>query len=417
MCQLREALFSSLRGLAVGSPDDNTWHALPQGTVQAVGFDLDEGLLDYDARSQQAYRLLTEFFLFPSKFDFFDIDFAALRTVLPANARRIQIKFFLGAGATELQPALLERVSAANFATGCTPVVNLFSRNAEPIRLDHTRSHHPLVVDARRAAAFELYAVGRVTRVEKTSRGEQSSEFRPFYGLRHAESPSGDGRYWHLRRDARVASISPGHEYEIALVDAGEDLADERTETLSIEVTATNRNLPSQLPYGLPEGDLFLEGGSIARRISFLRRPTPTCRFRTEDEGLWRLVSHLALNRLSLAERGVDALRETFGLYNASRSASNQRIIDGLKTIAHRPSSALLPGDPFPAFVRGLDIEVGVDEQAFVGVGLSLFAAVLDHFFALYVHLNSFTRLRVRSTRSGEILLSCRPRSGDTVLI
>jgi type VI secretion system protein ImpG len=256
-----------------------------------------------------------------------------------------------------------------------------------------------------------------VSRVEKSSRGERISEFRPFYGLRHAETPSSDGRYWHLRRDARVAGMSPGYEYEIALVDSGEDLEDERTETLSIEVTATNRDLPSQLPYGQPEGDLFIEGGSIARRIAFLRRPTPTYRFRTEDEGLWRLISHLSLNRLSLAENGVDALKETFGLYNASRAASNQRVIDGLKTIDHRPSSAMLPGDPFPAFVRGVDIEIGVDEQAFVGVGLSLFTSVLEHFFALYVHLNSFTRLRVRSTRSGELLIACKPRSGDVVLV
>ncbi|GAA5179126.1 type VI secretion system baseplate subunit TssF [Niveibacterium umoris] len=417
VCQLREALFSSLRGVAVGSPDGGSWQLFEGKVVQPVGFGVDEGLLDYDARSQLAYRLLTEFFLFPAKFDFFDLDLATLRAAMPSDVRSVQIKFFLGAGATELDPALLERVSAANFATGCAPVVNLFERNAEPIRIDHSRSHYPLVVDARRAQAFELYSVNRVARVEKSSLGERVSEFRPFYGLRHAESPEKEGRYWHLRRDPRVASLSPGHEYEIALVDAGEDLADVRTETLSIQVTATNRDLPSQLPYGLPEGDLFIEGGSIARRISFLRRPTPTHRFRTEEEGLWRLISHLALNRLSLAESGVDALKETFGLYNANRAASNQRVIDGLKSVDHRPSSAMLPGDPFPAFVRGIDIEIGVDEQAFVGVGLSLFVAVLEHFFSLYVHLNSFTRLRVRSTRSGEVLVSCKPRSGDVVLV
>ncbi|MCX9154821.1 type VI secretion system baseplate subunit TssF [Niveibacterium sp. 24ML] len=417
VCHLREALFSSLRGIAVGSPEQNAWQVLNRDVVQPVGFGIDEGLLDYDARSQLAYRLLTEFFLFPAKFDFFDLDFAALRAALPPGTTRFEIKFFLGRGATELQPALLERVSSANFAMGCTPVVNLFERNAEPIRLDHSRTDYPLVVDARRAASFELYSVNRVSRVEKSARGERISEFRPFYGLRHAETPAGEGRYWHLRRDAQVASVSPGYEYEIALVDSTEDLEEERTETLSIEVTATNRDLPSQLPYGLPEGDLFIEGGSIARRIAFLRRPTPTYRFRTEDEGLWRLISHLSLNRLSLAENGLEALRETFGLYNASRAASNQRMLDGLKTIEHRPASAMLPGDPFPAFVRGVDIEIGVDEQAFVGVGLSLFTAVLEHFFALYVHLNSFTRLRVRSTRSGEVLIACKPRSGDVVLV
>ena len=416
VCHIREALFSGLVGVAVGVPDGGSWQRISSEALKPVGFDDDESLLHYDARSHLAYRLLTEFFLFPAKFDFFDIDLRAVRTALAPEARSVVLKLMIGARPFEADLALLERVSIDNFQLGCTPVVNLFQRHAEPIRLDHTRSAYPVVIDARRASACELYGVERVFRLEKNASGERAVEFRPFYGLQHAETER-SGRYWHLRRNDRVSDLSPGFEYEIAIVEPEPVLDEARSETLSIEVTATNRNLPSQLPYGLHDGDLFVEGGSVAKRIRFKRRPTQTAQFKAEQGGLWRLVSHLALNRLSLADAGLDALKEMLCLYNTLRSATNQRVIDGLKSISHRPASALLPDSPFPAVVRGIEIEITVDEQAFVGIGLSLFVAVLERFFALYVHLNSFVRLLVRSDTSGELLFRCKARSGDIVLV
>ncbi len=76
-----------------------------------------------------------------------------------------------------------------------------------------------------------------------------------------------------------------------------------------------------------------------------------------------------------------------------------------------------MAGNPFPTFVKGIEIELTVDEQAYVGIGLSLLIELLDRFFALYVHANSFTLLVVRSAKTGEVLKKCLPRSGETVLV
>ena len=46
---------------------------LPPSSLQAVGFSPDEGILPYGARSFLGYRLLCEYFCFPSKFMFVDI--------------------------------------------------------------------------------------------------------------------------------------------------------------------------------------------------------------------------------------------------------------------------------------------------------------------------------------------------------
>lgn len=415
--QLREALLA--RRVAILAEDESAhcWRNVPVSALSPVGFDPGEGILDYDSRSQPAYRLLTEFFAYQEKFNFIDLDLAALCRPLSPVLRRLRIKFLLSASRNRDQDAhLLERIGTHNFSLGCTPAVNLFERHADPIRITHAKTQYPLVVDSRRAHAFELYSIRSVHKVEKTSAGEQVVEYRPFYALRHAETLEKKGRFWHLRRDDRVAESSPGYEWEIAVVDRDFDPAEEKTETLSIEVSATNRDLPSHLPYGLEEGDLTIEGGSLAKTIRFLRKPTASHRFERSNGALWRLISLLSLNHLSLTEQGLEALKETLVLYNITRTPMNQRIIDGIVAIAHRPITARIAGNPFPTFVKGLEIDIKVDEQAYVGSGLSLITEVLDRFFALYVHANSFTQLLVRSATTNEIIRTCPPRSGTTVL-
>ncbi len=148
-----------------------------------------------------------------------------------------------------------------------------------------------------------------------------------------------------------------------------------------------------------------------------LRKPTASQRFERGRGTLWRLISHLSLNHLSLSSGGIDALKEMLRLYDLPRSASNRRQVDGLVAVEFRPTTAWLPGEPFATFVRGTQVRLTVDEDSFVGTGLGLLAAVMDHFFGLYVHVNSFTQLTIVSARTQEEVLTCPPRNGDKPLV
>ncbi|MCV4606798.1 type VI secretion system baseplate subunit TssF, partial [Escherichia coli] len=124
-------------------------------------------------------------------------------------------------------------------------------------------------------------------------------------------------------------------------------------ETLSIEVTASNRDLPALLAIGHPGGDLTIEGGGIARTVRLLRKPTPSARHERGRGLLWRLISHLSLNHLSLSGSGVEALREMLRLYDLAQAPATRRQIDGVRAVEYRPTTAWLPGRPFATFVRG----------------------------------------------------------------
>jgi type VI secretion system protein ImpG len=415
---LRDALF--MRTVAAWAEGNRSgrWVALDAIPIHAVGFDDDEALIDVPARSHPAYRLLTEYFCFPEKFNFFDIDLAALAGVLPAGTTSLTLHLALsGLRADSNTARMLETLSTNNVLLGCTPVVNLFQLKGEPIRLTHTSATYPVLADARRAFAFEVQAIDSVSLVRQTPQGETIVQFQPFYSLKHAQAPESSGHYWAMRRDETLIDKSPGFETQIMIVDVDFDPAAVETDTLNLDLTCTNRDLPSQLGYGQRGGDLFLDGGASVKSIAFLRKPTNSYRFEHGRGTHWRLISHLSLNHLSLTADGVDAFREMLALYDLPRSASSQRQIAGVNGIEQKPASTWLPGNPYTCLVRGVEVRLTIDEEAFIGSGIHAFAHLVERFLALYVHANSFTRLTIVSHKTGEELLACSPRSGDSSLL
>ena len=414
---LRDALFMRTLVAYAEVPGSGRWVALPAMPIVAAGFDEEDALIDFPARSHAAYRLLTEYFCFPEKFNFVDIDLTMLGAALP-GAKSVTLHLALAGIRSDSNLArMLGTLSTNNVLLGCTPVINLFRQRGEPIRLTHATASYPVLADGRRAFAFEVQSIDSVNLVRQTPQGETVVQFRPFYSLQHAQTAEQNGHYWAMRRDETLAERSPGFETQIAIVDIDFDPAAVETDTLNLELTCSNRDLPSLLRYGQAGGDLFLEGGSNVRSISFLRKPTNSWRFTSGRSAHWRLISHLALNHLSISAGGIEAFREMLALYDLPRSPSSQRQIGGMRAIEQKATSAWLAGNPFNCLVRGVQVRLVIDEEAFVGSGIHAFTTIVERFLALYVHANSFTQLVIISAKTGEELFTCQPKSGDLSLL
>jgi type VI secretion system protein ImpG len=414
---LADAMFLKTAAVFAEPNRCGKWTPLKGEVLHEVGFDEADALIELPARSHPAYRLLSEYFAFPDKFNFLDIDMAAaVRAVDPC--RTLTLHFVMRHLRADSPAArLLESVSSRNLRLGCTPVINLFKQRGDPIRLTHASAAYPVLGNSKNASAYEVYSIDTVKLVKQTAAGDAFVEFRPFYSLHHGESPKEGEHYWFARRNELMAEKSPGYETEISIVDIDFQPTLAQTETLSLELTCTNRDLPNGLAIGLPGGDLFLDGNSVARGIQLLRRPTHTLRVPSGKAVQWRLISHLSLSHLSLVSSGLPALKEMLRLYDLGRSAVSSRQIEALVAIEQCPTTEWLPGKPFATFVRGIELKITVDEAGFVGSSLQAFARVMDHFFGLYVHLNSFTRLVIVSARDKEELVRCKPRSGESILL
>lgn len=395
---------------------DGVCMALPAVPLSAVGFAPHDAVLPRSNLAHPAYLLLTEYFVQPEKFNFFDIDWAALAPHLPATCRRLTLHLGLaGVSADGHMGRALSQLSSDNFVLGCTPVVNLFRHAACPIELTHTAPDYELIPDGGGADGCDIYSVDKVNTVQKSRHGPIVTEFRPYYALRHGEAGGRSGRYYVIRRDELAALRHPGHATRIALVDLDLDPLAILDASVSIELTCTNRDLPSRLSYGAAGGDLKLEQSTDCHPLRFLRRPTPQYRFNAHDQ--WRLIAHLSLSHCALSSDGVTLLKETLALYDLPQSSVSQRQIAGIVALEQRPATVWMRDDGHSSLVHGLAVHMTLDEDAFAGTGIDLFVSVLDHFFGLYVHCQSFTQLIVFSQASGKELIRCPPRSGARKLV
>jgi len=414
---LLELLLNSVESVSVVAPDGQPQvppQRLPDDCIQAVGFQLDEGLLDYDPRSFLGYRLLQEYFTLPEKFLFIDIGGLDLKRFGTAVELRIALRSF---GRPERTARMEQTVGRDTFRLHCTPIVNLFTQQAEPIRVSQELSQYQVIPDVRRPLGLEVYSIDRVQRLVRSGESSSGSEFLPFFSTKHGLGGDDSGCYWYAQRLPSARPNDDGTEVAIALVDRQMDPRVPAVETLSLALTCTNRDLPSQLPFGGEESVLQVEDGGVIARARLLKKPTPTWRAPMRMANQWRLISHLSLNHLSIIDGGRDALLEILSLYNFAESATLRKQIAGIVGVSSQPSLSRVGKAPRQSFVRGTDIELTFDEEQYVGSGAYLLARVLELFFGLYCTANSYTRLTARSVQREEPLATFAPRAGAQALI
>ena len=413
---LYELLANDAVGVAVArSPEDTDAQHLPETAIVPVGFAADEGLLPYPSNALPGYRLLTEYFAFPAKFLFVDITGLTGRAQAQAG-NRLEIYVYLRRGAPDLERVL----GPESLALGCTPVVNLYRHRAEPIRLTHEETEYRVVADARRPLATEIYSVDRV--VATSSNGDEES-YLPFFSVRHAVREAARSRFFTTtRRPAakRRGVQIPGTELYLTLVDIDFDPAVPADWVLDIETTCLNRDLPGRLPFGGDQPRLQItEGAAPLESMRCLTQPTQTLRPSLGRGLLWRLISHLSLNHLSIAdgEVGADALREILKLYDFRDSAETRSVIEGIDKVVCRSTSGRSPLTGGVGICRGTEVRVEFDPERYSGNGLFLFASVLERYLALYCNINSFVRM-VAAVKGREAeLRRWAPRAGRTPLL
>ncbi|MFC5512750.1 type VI secretion system baseplate subunit TssF [Massilia jejuensis] len=410
---LLDALFMRARAAWVQADGSDTWQTLAAIPLRLAGFEDDEALLPAPARAHPAFRLLTEYFTYPEKFHFIDIDLRHAARLLPPGCRRFTLHVGLAGIAADGDCArLLAPLSARHLLTGCTPVVNLFRKAGDPIQLTHAQADYALAADGAHAASFDIHSIDKV-RVVREARGKTAvTEFAPLYAVRH-EQAGAAGRFWVARRDEALARISPGHELRLALIDPGFTPDEAASATISTELTCSNRDLPVQLRIGQAAGDLLAESAMGPVPFSLLRKPTPSWRLAGGEGAHWCLIAHLSLNHAGLTTAGLPDLQKMLALYDLPRSPSARRQIAGIVKLEHGTVRAWLRTRPVSSLMPGVGIRMTVDEDAFVGSSLYVFAQVMDRYFALNSQLNCFTRLAIASSQTGEEILACAPRTAE----
>ncbi len=375
--------------LHIPGAHDGEPRSLRDAHFAPAGFGTDERLWPKPDNAFGGYQLLLEYFSFPEKFlfvDLFGIDLAALAP----SVTEFEVEVVLN----QAYPAEL-RFSEKNIRLFCTPIINLFRLDAEPIRVDHHQTEYAVRPRQRHGGHVETYSVDAVDAHDHDSGARV--EYVPFSSFKHRggmlrhDAPE---RYYHTRVQQGAKGL-----YETWVVIGGhawETAADLPRETLSLRVTGTNGMLPRK---GLREAGIneLMSGVPNVARVRNLVSPTLPLHPPTGDRFQWRVLSHLAPNYLSLID--AEVLRGTLALYDWTDGEMNRRRLDGIQKVRRKGLRQVMSG----AVERGLQIEVTLDSRAFAGVGdLMLFGELLHRFFELYADVNLFTQLVIVSLPTQE---------------
>lgn len=344
----------------------------------------DRSVIPYAQQTFTGYRLLHEYFSFPDRFFFVDIEgLHQFKASQDGHPFEIKITFNRKLSA-EYKP------KSKDVLLHCTPIVNLFERSTEEVPVNQRMPEYYVIPDMDRRKSKEIYSVNKVTGVSENKL--QQYLYMPItsYDVLDTADPEYEyKRFYSTTTRPHPADMSATH---IRIFGPSMELDIFPKETLSIMATLSNGFLPSK----------YLETNSIKEPVDFpsglevsnLTTPSDLMPCPDRQNFLWSLISHLTLSYSTLAD--ADTLKNILSLYNWSQDYNNpdKKKIQAISKI-HPPKTKNIFRNR--GLVRGIEFKIEIDGEQFEhGEGdIHLFGLVLSRFLSQYVTINSFVILTI----------------------
>ncbi|MGE5491917.1 MAG: type VI secretion system baseplate subunit TssF [Actinomycetota bacterium] len=401
--RLYELFALDFLGVAVQIPGKDELCPLPASTLRWVGFAEDEAALPYGYGVHPGYRLVQEYFAFPEKFLFFDIDHLDLTGAI----HEFDLLFTLGA-----TPDRSLTFSPQSLRLNCIPLVNLFSQRIDPMPLDQAHYEYRLVADRAYHRYHEIYAIEELVASKPNATPRR---IHPCFALDDFMSMENQDYFYVSRRTESSLSSVPGTETYVSFLDPKFDPCHPADEAIGGRALCTNRRLGESLQIG---NDLTLEGPGPVHGVRIVSKPTAYQAPALLGEKPWALVSQLMLNHLSLSQgtMALNALRSILRLHLGRSGSLGWKQIDSLMDLDCRPVMRHRGRDGWRGFVSGLHIHLTIDSQRAAGSNSVLFAEVLRRFFALYASINTLVELSLETLDKKGNVKDWPPLAGDAAV-
>jgi len=372
--------------------------SIPKSCFKLAGFDSQDALLSYPKNVYEGYRILQEYLSFQEAFLFFDLKSIG-EFVNASMSGNLTIRFSF----SKMIPADV-RIREECFQLYCTPAINLFEHDADPIDLNGKSSEYRITPSSRHPANYEIFSVDKVEGWQDTQNGRERGKprlYTPFESFQHEIERTRHRKALYYRIRVKDSIRNDGFDHFMSFVRSDETTSVGVSEAVSLRITCSNRQLPLELGCG----DICQPTASSPTFATFENIIEPTQALRPVLDGslLWTLISNLSLNYLSLLSK--DALSAVLRAYDfralVDRQAEivAQQRLQGITKVTSKPIEKIMRGLP----VRGLQSEITLDQSAFGSEGdLYLFGTVLSRFFTLYASINSFHELVVINSSNNE---------------
>jgi len=361
---------------------------IDKDSLSPVGFAEDENILPIYKNVFHGYALLQEYFCYKDKYHFIDLNNLNIIKTFPEELLKRSFSFQIKIHFTK-KLQITKKITKNNFLLYCTPILNLFDADAEPIRKGLEEEYEVLPSDMDYAQS-EVYSVEKISGWD--SRINKYHKYLPFESFQHVKENT---EYYYTRVKLSIdetrtktyirfnpSTISSHSQYE-------EDV------TISLDIQVTNRNLPATLDLG----DIhFSSSKSMISSVTFKNITIPSKSYIPPIRGdfLWRIISNMSLNYLALDDiqtlRNILEAYDFIGANDLLQKKQTENQLNGLTDIKYETIDMIFKGLP----IRGVLSKLKLNSKNFSTIGEAyILSSVLNEFFSLYCSINSFHKLEV----------------------
>ncbi len=371
--------------------------------LRPVGFADDEFLLPYPAHVLTSFRLLTEYFAYPEKFYFIDI--INLHRHIPhqwGDSFKLYLLF------NQYDTELVDVIDMHSLQLGCTPVLNIFEKQAETIRVDNTQYEYQVIAD--HTAQTEQLEVYQIQGIDLVSASNKHYYCLPYFSRSFNDAEQTKGIYWTAQRKT-CASLGeyhlPGHETFVRLNDTDLDPGDANHLLLAPQVLCTNRNMACTLPFssnGLTWS--FTHGQhELISATRALRSISQTRYRKNELSKRSDIIGHVAMNHFGYGHdnENLAMLKSALKLYCYDSEHDSLLLTKGISAVHTKKITQrhLLQGKY--TFCSGIEFCIEIDTDYFPIYSAYLFGCVMHHFLNGQCSVNSFIKLIIQSKQKEEL--------------
>jgi type VI secretion system protein ImpG len=382
--------------------------SLTKRSISPVGFNVTETIVPQPRNVFDGYVMLQEFFSYPDKHLFVDINdlniIESLSGDLLSQSKEFTLKFYFS---KRLSTAQLP--TKDDFHLYCTPAINLFESDAVPIRKTEMEDEYLLTPSELKKEQSEVFSVENVRGWIPSKNAYQ--DYFPFESFGHIDE---EGEYYSERvklndniqkTDTYIRFASSGGMFD--------DL-EHNSATVSVKMICTNKDMPATLHLG----DVSVCDPLSASDLKFSNITIPSISYPPPIGGdfLWKVISNMSLNYLSLNNiKTLKMILQTYDFFGANDLKQKEKtdvILSGLKSISNKRTEMIYEGFA----IRGIETELLLDPSKFTGMGEAYhLCCILNEFLALYCNVNSFHRLVVQMENAQSF--SWEPKMGKQALV
>ena len=377
--------------VAGGPQQSGARFALGPQALRCAGFDHE--MLAYPEHAFPGFRIIQEYFALPEK-----LLFVELGGLDRWRTGRSGMQFSVWLTLTDL-PEWAPELREHSLLLNVVPALNLFQHAAEPIQNEHLTSEYRVRPENEKKGHYQIFSVDRVCGY---AQGESEERFYTPFGMAalpvRAGQAAREQASYSLSR--RAATVGRGQDLFLSIATPRQQAL--KSETLSITLTCTNAELPESLKLG----DISQPTSSSPERLSFrnIRAVTPQLNPPADEHLLWRMISHISLNFLSLADAAN--LKMMLDLYVFSerqdhgREIANRHRIAGIESLEAEPETRLIGR----RMLSGQRLRLLCRSSHFASLGgLYVFGCVIERFLGDYAAINAYTRLELKDADTGAV--------------